>query len=231
MILENYNVLNEQGVIATKSNQFEGETIMYSFHCYPPKKGMFDLSNIKPNILLPIDVLYKSKQSDEELFIVVTGESTYHNGTLMINLNGNTNIILEKSYGVDVVTNVVGEDEVYGAFNDYGIYKDFLDFMEEFVAHSHPLSHNYFKISKEDFLRCCQALTISIQEKKDDHEVMQTWQDKEKWRVSDTLLPIFRTLYNKAIDSSMFTDAEKAASALYEEEASKKKKGFFGLFK
>ena len=66
MILENYNVLKEQGIIATKTNKFEGETIMYSFHCYPPKKGMFDLSNIKPDILLPIDVLYKSKQSAQD---------------------------------------------------------------------------------------------------------------------------------------------------------------------
>lgn len=241
MILENYNVLKEQGVIATKTNKFEGETIMYSFHCYPPRKGTFlGPTFVKPACPPLIDVLYKSKQSEEQLYIVVTGgDIIYNDGRLIINLNGNKNIELKEEYVVDMYHDYDGyeteTDEVYNAFqvNDYRDYMSLIDEITDFFGKNHPARHHYFPISKEDFLMCCNAASIDMIVKEDKHNIWKGWFDWGDLTFTQ-LQPIFRSLYNKAIDSSMFADAEKEASALFvvvEEAPKKKKKGLLGLFK
>lgn len=235
MIFEKYETLNTQGVIASKVNPFEGETMLYSYHRGRDSSlygcRCIDIAGMKPNVSLPIDIMFKSNQAEEQFYIVLTvGKFIWlGSGKLILNLNGNTNVVLETNYSTNIDSN-----ELFDAFPKTiqmeDNVDDFLYELYQYIGDDYQLTHYYFPISKDDFLKCCQTSTLAIQVKVDEHKVWRVWSDTEELSVSKTLLPIFRTLYNKAIDNTMFKDAERESLELYKEPVLKKK-GLFGLFK
>ena len=187
-------------VIASKVNPFENETIMHSFHVVGGNDNVEgECCYIVPNYLPPIDVLYKSKQTDEQLYIVLTNNELIYGsaGSLTINLNGSSNIILKSEYSTPL-------DESEKIYQQYKLAEKF--------DNKYPI-HYYFPISKKNFLKCCQASTMAIQVKKDENTVLKKY-EPGSW--NEQLLPIFRMFYNKTIDNNMFVEAEKEAIALYQ---------------
>ena len=216
-------------VIASKVNPFENETIMHSFHVVGGQRmEVFDGQSfnieqrfyIVPDCLPPIDVLYKSKQTGEQLYFVLSSKQYIGGGTLTINLNGSSNIILNCEYNTEFDNSekiqYKQEDCDYGSDNYR--HNQELEHREWFLQEKTNneylwMNHYYFPISKKDFLKCCQASTMAIQVKNFDNSFSKIY-ESGSW--NEQLLPIFRNLYNKTIDNNMFVEAENEVVALYQ---------------
>lgn len=189
MLLEHYNVLEEQGPIATKTNKYDGETMVYSFHYYPPHV----CDELLPKEMFPFDIMYKSTPKGEHYYVVYTTRILIYStsGSVTINLNGNTNIKLKCTFSEELEFN---EDEFWEKYEG-----DYEYFCKKYGKHS---SRYFFEIKKEDLLKCCQASSISILVKKDDTNIENEYND-----VGSEIQPIFKAIYNKTVDSSKFPES------------------------
>ena len=130
----------------------------------------------------PIDLLYISKPEGEQFYVLYTAEKGIRsNGKIIFNIDGKTNVEL-KIDNKDLLVN--GKTEV--VFNNYDDKTP-----NEIVS--------FLPISKEDFLKCCNAKHLSV-------SVRRTNSSVDYENECDEIIPYFQMLYNKVCDSTMFTE-------------------------
>lgn len=130
----------------------------------------------------PIDLLYISKPEGEQFYVLYTAEKGIRSsGKIIFNIDGKTNVEL-KTDMKDLLLNGKTE-EVFDNYDD--------ETPNEIVS--------FLPISKEDFLKCCNAKHLSVSVRRTNSKV-----DYEN--ECDEIIPYFQMLYNKVCDSTMFTE-------------------------
>ena len=130
----------------------------------------------------PIDLMYISKPEGEHFYVLYTAEKGIRSsGKIIFNIDGKTNVEL-KTDKKDLLLNGKTE-EVFDNYDD--------ETPNEIVS--------FLPISKENFLKCCNAKHLSVSVRRTNSTV--DYEDD-----CDDILPYFQMLYNKVCDSTMFTE-------------------------
>lgn len=142
----------------------------------------------------PIDLLYISKPEGERFYVLYTAESfIMHSGEIIININGKTNVKLSID-DEDPLLNGKTEEEF--EYNKYYYH-----------IHNHIPTINYrcrefvsfLPISKEDFLKCCNAEHLGVRVKEINSSINYESD-------CDDIIPFFQMLYNRVCDNTMFAE-------------------------
>lgn len=177
------------GVVEKKMDKFKNELIINSFHCC--EKG----ECFSPHYpWFPIDVIYKSNQDGEKVYMAYGGVYLTSESSLIVNIDGKKNIELKKSFDEDI-----DFEQVWVNFSSKD-YKWHEEWYSLFETDNTNLSRTYFEMTKEQFLQCCQASSLAVQVRENKNTVCF---EKDN---ANGFIPILRVIYNEAIDHSMFVD-------------------------
>lgn len=132
----------------------------------------------------PIDLLYISNPNGEGLYVLFTGtDRIMSSGSLFINIDDRINIELK----------INDNDELLK-----GKTCDYLRLWDNEEQTYHSECRSYLHISKEDYLKCCNANHLSIKVCPSDCDSTAYEED------CDDLIPYFQILYNETCDGQMF---------------------------